>query len=459
MVAADPDWTALRASFQGRIEDSVTGKESFGTDATGLRAEPSAVVAPEDPSDLVRLIAWARSNRVPLVARGGGTSLTGGSVAFGEAIVVDFSRWDSIHEIDAKNRWARVGPGVINRALQRKAASEGLFFPPNPGSWETSTLGGNAATNASGPRSFRYGSFRRWALQANLVLGTGERFAVGTRSSKRSVGPELLDVFIGSEGILGLFVDLTVRLAPIPPRRTALAVPLNGKARVGPLAQRLAAAPQLTFSAIEYLDALTAGELAEIESSRLPSGPAILLLEVESQSPEEEDRQLGFLQQLLNEIGETQEALVFPDADALWSLRGKSGLALDRRFGSRLREDVAVPLGIVDRLMDSITSIAAEAKIPVYVYGHLGDGNLHPNFVIDPADPAAERIRERLLTETLRLGGTISAEHGIGWLKRSYLSGEIGVVGVELLRSLKHRCDPDGILNPGKLLEASSDVR
>ncbi|HUJ78354.1 MAG TPA: FAD-linked oxidase C-terminal domain-containing protein, partial [Thermoplasmata archaeon] len=322
----------------------------------------------------------------------------------------------------------------------------------NPGSWTVSTLGGNVATNAAGPRSFKYGSTRDWVLELEAVLGTGERIRVGGATRKRSVGPDLRALLVGSEGTLGLVTRIRVRLAPRPARRAALVVPLPPEARLGAVAEAIARWPGERVSAIEYLDTISADALAAEARGRIPSGSAVVLVELESASEEEETALLSSVADRLRALGVPGDPLVEPDADELWTLRGRSGPALDGRLGERIREDVAVPIDRIDALRESIDAIARRHGLEVAVFGHVGDGNLHPNFAIDPAGPAAASVRAELLASARALGGTISAEHGVGRLKRDHLPLELDAPSLALLRGLKRLCDPDGILNPGALL-------
>jgi len=424
---------------------------TFGHDASHLVGQPLAVVAPEDVDDVVALVRWARRTRTPLVARGGGTSLDGESVPLDGSVVVDLSGWSGLLELDREGLWARVGPGIVNRELSRALRPHGLFFPPNPGSWTSSTIGGNVGTNASGMRSFRYGPTRAWVREVEAVLGTGDRVRLGSRVAKRSVGPDLLQLFIGSEGTLGVATEVTVRLAPTPALREAVIVPLPKEVRLAPLVTRLSHLAGSGLSAIEYLDQPSASLLAERRPGKLPADASLLLLEVEAEDADDSGRKLERLRDALAPVGGGEEATVFKDADELWTLRGESGEVLRERFGYLVREDVAVPVPQVDRLVAELREIARREAAPIFLYGHLGEGSLHPNYVVNPTTPAAERIRAAVLRAARTLGGTISAEHGIGILKRPYLTEEIGDVAVEILRSVKRACDPDGILNPGKL--------
>jgi len=449
-VAVD-DLDSLERAVRGDVRRSPAALAAAGRDASHLQGRPAAVVAPIDPRDVVALVGWARTARRALVARGGGTSLDGESVPDDGAIAVDFSGWNRVEEVRPDELAARVGPGTINRTLQRAVHSEGLFFPPNPGSSATSTVGGHVGTNASGPRSYRYGPTRAWVRTLDVVLGTGEPVTLGTRAAKRSAGPDLLGLIVGSEGTLGLVTDVTVRLAPLPPIRRGLSIAVPPDVPLGAVATRLARTPLSGLSAVEYVDRRTSAELAQLGRSIGATDAALLLLEIEADNAGDAETRTGRIAAALAGTGVRAVPTVFDDADELWSRRGESGVALDRKIGPRIREDVAVPVGRLDALIAALRTIADTERVPLYLYAHLGEGSLHPNFAVDPTSPVGARVRARTLAAALELGGTISAEHGIGRLKREFVARELGPVAVDWLRSVKQRCDPDGILNPGKL--------
>ncbi len=441
----------LPRSIRGEVRNDPSARNEAAHDGSHLVGDPSAVVAPADAADVVALVRWARRHGVALVARGAGTSLDGESVPVSGSVVVDFARWNRIREISPEGRWARVDPGVVNARLQEAAHRHGLFFPPNPGSWQSCTVGGNVGTNASGPRSYRYGPTRRWVREVEAVLGTGEPVHLGSRVEKRSVGPDLLPLFIGSEGTLGFATEVTVRLEPEPAVRRGLIVRLPPRVRLGRLVRHLAHAPGTGLSAIEYLDRYSARGLAEDRAAPWEEGAALLLLEVEADTPHEADRRVGRVRAALVPQRAARGIREFDDANRLWDLRGESSRVMDDHLGHRIREDIAVPLLRLDEMLRAIDAIARREHVAMHLFAHLGEGSLHPNFVVDPSSPAATRIRAALYRASLRWGGTISAEHGVGSLKRSFLEGELGPVGVRLLRAVRSACDPDGILNPGKL--------
>ena len=442
---------ALERTVRGRVTRAPDALAAAGHDGSHLTGRPSAVVVPEDAADVVALVVWARAHRVPLVPRGAGTSLDGESVPADGAVVVDFAPWTGIEEVSVDERWARVRPGTVNFALQRALRPDGLFFPPNPGSWTTSTIGGNVGTNASGPRSFRYGATRAWVREVEIVLGNGRRLRLGTRVAKRTLGPDLLALVVGAEGTLGVVTEVTVRLAPLPAIRRGLVFPVPEGVSLGGVAGRLGRAASTGLSAIEYIDRKCAESLTRFGRPIGPAGTAWLLLEVEADSSADADRRTERIRTVARAAGVPGPPIPYEDADDLWTRRGESSTALDRELGARVREDVAVPVGRVDELQAALERIALEERAPLFLFSHLGEGNLHPNFAVDPASPVADRVRDRMCRAALALGGTVSAEHGIGRLKRPYVELELGADAVAWLASVKRWCDPDGILNPGKL--------
>jgi FAD/FMN-containing dehydrogenase len=445
----------LRASLQRAVRGPVTVDPAdlarLGRDESHLPGAAGAAVRPVDAEDVVELVRWARRHRVPLVARGAGTSLDGESTALHGGVVVDLSHWAIIHEVAVDERSVRVGPGVVNRVLQQALEPHGLFYPPNPGSWETCTIGGNVGTNASGPRSYRYGPTRRWVREVEAVLGTGERVRFGRRVEKRSVGPDMLQMFVGSEGTLGIATEITLRVAPLPPVRVGLVVPLPPAARLGRIAGALARTSDTGLSAVEYLDRYCAQGIVRHRAARWPAGSALLLMEVEASTASDARARERRIRAVLRRFGIRSEPWRFDDANALWSLRGESGRVLIEQAGPHIRGDVAVPVGTVDALVAALRGIARRERVPMYLFGHLGEGSLHPNFEVDPGSRAGERVRTAMGRAALDLGGTISGEHGVGWLGRGLLESEIGPTGVRILRALRLACDPDQILNPGKL--------
>ncbi|MHB1435221.1 MAG: FAD-binding oxidoreductase [Thermoplasmata archaeon] len=446
------DLARLAKQLDGRLISTAAERLRAGRDASPIVGAPRAVVYPSHVEDVVTLVRWARRTGVPLTARAVGTSLDGESVPVEGGLAVDFGRWNLCRSIDPVERVARVEPGLVNLDLQRRAARHGLFFPPNPGSSDRSTIGGNVATNASGPRSFRYGPTRAWVRGVSAVLGTGETVTWGSAAPKRSMGPDLVSLLVGSEGTLALFTELRVGLAPLPARRLGLFVPWDPEQPWAGLLALARGRDGRSLSALEYLDPRASAALrGAVEGARGPDR-GLLLLEIESSTASEERRALTAVERILRSAGADGRIVRFPDAEKLWRLRGAAGAAIDPAGTPRVREDVAVPRARIDELRRRLDRIARNEAVPMVLYGHLGEASLHPNFGIDPASPKGRRIRAQILRAAQALGGTASAEHGIGSIKRGFVAAEIDPPGLRLLREMKKILDPDGILNPGKLL-------
>jgi len=454
MSSVEPQaYRELEGEFGGRISRDPDRCQGMSRDASPVVGRAEAVVSPRDTREVQRLVEWARRHRIPLTPRGSGTSLDGESVPVQGGVVVDLSRMDRLRQIHVSDRLADVEPGVINADLQRAVNPLGLFYPPNPGSWEVSTIGGNVMTNASGFRSFRYGPTRNWVAELEGVWGTGETFHVGTLSRKRSAGPEIASLLVGSEGTLGIVTATTVRLAPLPERRIGLVVGVPASVSLQEVALGLQTEGPHGLSALEWIDA----EVTRVWSSRtglaLPGEKGALFLELET-TREGEEPALRRLGRCLEQLGLSADPRVFADSEELWRLRGRVGGWMDEHWGPRIREDVGIPLSRWEALLASCRQIAEEEGVGLALYAHLGEGNLHPNFLTDPSGPRAARIRERLYARVRELQGTISAEHGLGALKAPQFPFEQGRGSPRLFRALKEACDPDRILNPGKWPEA-----
>lgn len=442
-----PPSRSLRPRWSSRPADL----DLVSKDASEASGHAEARCLPRNEREVVDLVRWARRHRVPLVARGAGTSLDGESAPVRGGVVVDLSRMDRVLELSTQDRWARVQPGIVNYRFQEHLRPFGLFYPPNPGSWERSTLGGNAGTNASGFRSFRYGPTRAWVIGARVVLGTGEVVSLGTRSWKRSAGPDLLPIMVGSEGTLGIFTELTVRLATLPAARVGLLAGVPRGRSLGRIAQALQGCQREGLTAVEWVDERVAAALAREGKLPLdPRGGALLLeVEVSHRTPPEE---VGAIwSRRLSRLGVRQGVRLFPDADLLWRERGAAGVLMDREVGPRIREDVGVPLSRWDELLRRVQALARRHGVALLQYAHLGEGSLHPNFVVDPGSRKAARIQRELWEIAWDLDGTASAEHGLGSQKAAVYGREHGPTAVRTMRALKRELDPDGVLNPGKL--------
>lgn len=425
--------------------------KKYSMDLSGIQGDPGGALVAQSPGDVAEAVRLAYENRIPVVGRGAGTSLDGESVPFGGALVVDFSRMKNVLEFDEENMLVTVEPGIINRELNSYLSQRGFFLPPNPGSWEFSTIGGNTATNAGGPRSYKYGSMRRWVKGLEVVTGTGETLWVGHYTSKSSSGLDLVSLLVGSEGTLGLFTKVMLKVQPIPESRVGVIAPLSSVQQATRAVVKIAHKPWLNVSALEFVDQKSVSALNKVYGQTLPEAPAALFLELEGSRRELEPK-LEELVATLSEFELVGEPLYEDDVDKMWDLRGRIGIALARLYGiNRYREDIAVPVTYFPQLVEGIRKIFEEKGLEYVVFGHAGDGNLHLEFDHTKLSREVfEGILRKIFELTLSLKGTLSGEHGIGYLKRPYLELEHGKAAIQIMRGLKRVFDPNGILNPNK---------
>ncbi len=427
-----------------------------GSDASRLPGMPWGVVRPTSAEQVAELLAWAQRERVPLLPRGRATGVAGAAVAANGGLVVSLLRMNRILEISPGDFLARCEPGVITADLQKACAAKGRFYPPDPGSVGISTIGGNIATCAGGMRAVKYGVTRDWVLGLTAVLPGGAVVRTGGRCHKDVAGLDLTRLLVGSEGTLGIVVEATLRLIPLPEASASL---LAGFADMGALMR----AAQAVFgggllpTAMEFFDQGTLRALSlTAESVPWPSGTAAALLLRLDGSAGAVAAELGKLDALLTPCAPTFRELA-PDPAAeerLWELRRLVSPALYKLGPDKLADDLAVPRGVIAEAVAAFTAIGERRGVTVVCFGHLGDGNVHTDVMYDAADPrqneAAHAAKDEILAAALGLGGTITGEHGVGLAKLPHLPGQIGAAERGLMRRLKAAFDPLGVMNPGK---------
>jgi len=428
---------------------------AFATDAKIEGRPPLAVAFVTSTQQVQRIVRLCGERRLALIPRGAGTGTVGGAVPETDAIVLDLSRLNRILEIDTANLLADLEPGVILSDFQREVESRGLFYGPDPASRDTCSLGGNAATNAGGLRAIKYGVTADWIKGLDVVPASGDLIHTGTRTIKGVVGYDLTHLFVGSEGTLGVITGLTVRLMPKPPEKQTLLAVFATLRRAGDAVLAVMRGP-VTPAAMEIMDATTIDAVRGHIGDSIPAGHAALLLEVNGDR-EAVSREAAVLEKLLGEADAAwvRRATDPEEADELWAARRAISPAIYEIRPKKLADDVAVPIARLVDLFEGVAKIAAEHKALHACYGHAGDGNVHVNFPYDPADSGetyrARQAREQMLRLTLKLGGTLSGEHGIGSAKRPFLPWEQGPALLALQKRLKRAFDPQGILNPGKV--------
>jgi glycolate oxidase subunit GlcD len=424
--------------------------EPYTRDASFMSGPIAAALLPASTDEVSRIVSICNSARVPVVARGAGTSLVGGPVALAGGIVLSLERIDDI-EIDAASACAVVGAGAINGRVQEAAAAAGLWYPPDPGSMDMSTIGGNVATNAGGMCCLKYGVTADYVLGMKVVLPDGSVLDLGGRTRKRSSGYRLAQLFVGAEGTLGVMTEICLKLIPRPTSRSVALVAFGDNVQAGAAVARLLAAGHLPC-ALELMDA----GVLELLADKLPDGlrpdmASVLIIEQDGNDGAVVDDEL----QAMVAILDGTETLIAVDAhqrERLWAARRHIGTAVMEHPANSLTEDVAVPIARIPDMLARIEEIKRESGLRIPVVGHAGDGNLHPFIRFDDDErakvgPAAAAI----FRAAVEFGGTISGEHGLGILKRDHASIEHSERALELMRGLKELFDPNGILNPHKV--------
>jgi glycolate oxidase len=423
------------------------------TDRSGWTPDgsPSSVVRVGSTEEIVEVLAWAAQRGLSVVTRGSGSGLAGGATAGEGAVVLDLAGLDRILEIDPVNRIAVVEPGVITADLDRAARVYGLRYAPDPGSVELSTIGGNIATNAGGLRGAKYGVTRDAVLGLDVVLADGRTLSTGGRTLKGVTGYDLTSLFVGSEGTLGVITRATLRLHPIPVRTATLTAFF---ASVGAAAAAVVAlaATAVEPSVLELLDGATLAAIDAAEGTDFRArGSALLLLQTDGFGAHDElEAAVAVLEPLATELERTDDPV---EAEGLTRARRLALPSIERR-GRVLIEDIAVPRSRIGEAIEAIGVIASEHGVEIFVFGHAADGNLHPIILLDGEliSDAVWTAAGEIFALALRLGGTLTGEHGVGVLKRAWLLDELGPVSLELHHALKAVLDPSGTLNPGKAI-------
>jgi glycolate oxidase len=396
-------------------------------------------------------------HRVPLVVRGAGTGYTGGAVPTQGGVVLSMARLNRILEIDEANLIAVVEPNVINGDLQRAVERVGLFYPPDPASLETSSIGGNVAECAGGPRAFKYGTTKRYVLALEAVLPTGEIVHTGSKAVKNVVGYDLTQLLVGSEGTLAIITKITLRLIPMPPARATLSASFASVRSAVDAVSALIARRAIP-AAIELIDedSLRAVEKHVGRSVVVSQAVALLIVECDG-TPAAVEEEIARVAAACADARalEVSRATTEAERDELWYVRRQVSLALRATGLLKINHDVVVPRGRVPELFDVIADLKRRHRLRVASFGHAGDGNIHVNLMVNPDDQAecarATQAERELFEHVVALEGSISGEHGIGFAKARYLPIELAPEEIALMKRLKTAFDPNGILNPGKI--------
>ncbi len=447
--------SALEARFGAQYSASQAVREQHGRDEGSLQAPPpSAVVFAESTRDVADAVRLAAQYEVPVIPYGAGSSLEGHLLAIQGGISIDVSRMNKILSINADDLTVTVQPGITRKQLNEAIKDTGLFFPIDPGA--DASIGGMSSTRASGTNAVRYGTMRENVLALEVVTASGDVIRTGTRAKKSAAGYDLTRLLVGSEGTLGIFTEVSVRLYPLPEAVSAAICSFPGiEAAVRTVIQTIQLG--VPIARVELIDPNTV-RMVNAHSKLGLREETMLLMEFHG-SPAGVREQAETVQQIADEWGgKAFEWAVTPEERTrLWTARHNAYFAaVQSRPGCRaISTDTCVPISrLADALLDSVKE-ADDSGIPYFLVGHVGDGNFHFGYLIDPDVPEervkAEALNHRLVERTIKLGGTCTGEHGIGIHKMGFLLEETGAGAVEMMRTIKHALDPKNILNPGKI--------
>jgi glycolate oxidase len=416
------------------------------------------VALPKTTAEVIQVVSYAAQNKIPVVTRGSGTGLSGGSVPVHGCIVLCLVQMDRVLELDQKNLTIHVESGVVTQKVTELADAAGLLYPPDPGSMKISTIGGNVAENSGGLRGLKYGVTRDYVMGLEVVLANGETGSFGNKCVKDVAGYSMKDVFIGSEGTLGIITKVLLQLVPKPRAKKTLLATFSQMDAAAETVSAIIAAKIIPCT-LEFLDRITMKCVEEYAHVGLPlDAEAILLMETDGHPVvvEEEAQQMA---EIARDHGAVTVQLAQSEEEAvrLTTARRVAFSALARVSPTTILEDATVPRSELANMIRFIQQTAAKYEVTVGTFGHMGDGNLHPTFLTNEKNAAemarVEKAMEEIFDRAVRLGGTITGEHGVGLAKKAFLPKAIGDASLGLMRQLKRTLDPDNLLNPGKIFD------
>ena len=461
--------------MEPRIADFLSGiRQAVGSDqvltesedlvpysfdgTAAIKQKPLCVAFPANSQEVAACVKLAARYAVPVVARGSGTGLSGGSVPVDQSLVLCLLRLDKILEIDERNLTLKAQCGVITKDIDDAAARHGLFYPPDPGSMKISTIGGNVAENSGGLRGLKYGVTRDYVMGITVVLPDGRLVQLGNKCVKDVAGYSLKDLFIGSEGTLGIITEVLLKLLPRPAaRKTMLALYDSMEAAAETVSAIIAA--RIIPCTLEFLDRVTVGCVEDYARIGLPTDVEALLLMETDGHPAAVDDEAARMQAIAIKHGAREVKIAADEAESnrLASARRQAFSALARVKPTTILEDVTAPRSELARMVSFIRKTAGKHQLLIGTFGHMGDGNLHPTFLTNERDAEemhrVEIALQEIVEETLRLGGTITGEHGVGMAKKVFLKQQYTDDSYALLKDIKQALDPQKMLNPGKIFE------
>ncbi len=428
----------------------------YSYDATQRQFLPDVVVHPANSSEISAIMKLANDYKVPVFPRGAGSGFTGGSLPTSGGIVMGLSRLDRIIEIDEENLVATVEPGVVTEDFQKAVEKVGLFYPPDPASLKVSTLGGNVAECAGGPRCVKYGVTKDYIIGLEIVTPTGDIIKTGGPTMKGVVGYDLTKLICGSEGTLAVISKIIIKLLPKPEAKKTMLVLFDS---IDGAAQAVSAIirGKIIPTTLEFMDGRTLECVRNATGLEVPdTANAVLIIEVDGDR-EFLDKQAEKIANIIKPLGvvETRIAETPAESEALWQIRRSVSASLRRVNPDKFNEDICVPRSKVPDMIRKIDKISDTYGIPIVNFGHAGDGNIHVNVMIDSKVPGqsekAEKAIEEVFAGALELGGTMSGEHGVGIMKAPFIEMELSRTSIDYMKTIKKALDPNNILNPNKM--------
>lgn len=441
------------------VFDSLEARIAHSYDATAMKPQlPEAVIRPSTAKEVSEIVQLANEEKIPIVPRGSGTGLSGGAIPMEGAIVLLTNHWNRILELDEENLTVTVQPGVITGQLHQTVEKRGLLYPPDPGSSSICTIGGNVAENSGGLRGLKYGVTKNYVLGLEVVLPTGEILNTGGKFVKDVAGYNLKDVLIGSEGTLGIFTKIVLKLIPKPETAKTLIAFYTSMDDAAKTVSAIIAA-KITPAMLEFLDNVTIRCVEDYTHLGLPvEAEAMLLIEVDGRkSVVKEDALL--IQEICKKHNATSLQVSQNEQESLRlkAARRSAFTSLARVKPTTIMEDVGVPRAMLPQLVERIRTIGKKNDVMIGNFGHAGDGNLHPNYLTNERDEKEYARATKTVFEVeeaaIELGGTITGEHGIGLYKKPLLEKMVGSPSVQMMKTLKEMMDPNNILNPGKIFD------
>ena len=442
---------------EGNYLDSPEDKMVYSYDGTPLISQnPEAILRPRSTEEVSEILKMANEDGFSVIPRGSGTGLSGGSIPASDSVVLLFNHWDRIIEIDSDNLTAWVEPGVVTAALHQEVEKLGLFYPPDPSSQDICTIGGNVAENAGGLRGLKYGVTKNYIMGIEMILPNGDIIINGGKNVKDVAGYNIRDLIIGSEGTLGIFTKILVKLIPKPETSRTLLAFYDRLTDAAETVSEIISSHIIPCT-IEFLDNTTIRSVEAFARLGLPEDiSALLLLEVDGHE-EVVKRDAELVEQICKKSGAREVKIAKDDAEALKlnTARRAAFSSLARLKPTTILEDATVPRSNLATLVDKIDSISKKYNLQIGNFGHAGDGNLHPTCLTDERDKdeikRVEKAFNEIYDETIKLGGTITGEHGVGLAKKGFLEKMIEVPALDAMRKIKEAWDPNNVLNPGKI--------